>query len=91
MAYEAKHGESVDGVLSLTPTIIQKVLRISGPITLPDGTELNGDNAVSVLQYELYYKYLSDRNTGMDDREANDYVDGVSESTPSTLDRKSVV
>ena len=44
MAYEAKHGESVDGVLSLTPTIIQKVLRISGPITLPDGTELNGDN-----------------------------------------------
>lgn len=77
LAYEAKHGESVDGVLSLTPTIIQKVLRISGPITLPDGTELNGDNAVSVLQYELYYKYLSDRNTGMDDREANDYVDGL--------------
>lgn len=77
LAYEAKHGESVDGVLSLTPTIIQKVLKISGPITLPDGTELNGDNAVSVLQYELYYKYLSDRNTGMAESDANDYVDGL--------------
>ena len=77
MAYEAKHGESVDGVLSLTPTIIQKVLRISGPITLPDGTELNGDNATQMLQKDLYYKYLSSNSSYCRDSQAGNGSIGI--------------
>lgn len=50
----------VDGVVSLTPAIIQMLLKYTGEITLSDGTVLNGDNATRVLQYELYHKYFDE-------------------------------
>ena len=38
---------------------MQKILAITGPIKLSNGTELNGQNATKVLQHDLYWKYLS--------------------------------
>lgn len=58
-SYENYNKEDVDGVVSLTPVIIQQLLSYIGSITLSDGTELNGDNATMVLQHDLYNKYLS--------------------------------
>ena len=49
-SYESRNGIHVDGVISLTPVIIQKILKYTGGVTLSDGTELNGDNATKVLQ-----------------------------------------
>ncbi|MBR3257876.1 MAG: DUF4012 domain-containing protein, partial [Eggerthellaceae bacterium] len=49
-AYTVQNGVSVDGVISLTPSMVQRVLAYTGPITLSDGTELNGSNATKVLQ-----------------------------------------
>lgn len=69
LGYETKMGEPVHGVISATPVIVQKLLKaMDAEITLFDGTVLNGDNGVKVLQYELYYKYfgkdyVSDRDT----------------------------
>lgn len=58
-SYEAKHKEHIDGVISLTPSVIQKILQTCGNITLSDGTMLDGCNATKVLQYNIYNKYFS--------------------------------
>ena len=58
MAYELKNGVEVDGVISATPTIIQKLLSFLGSVTLSDGTVLDGENATRVLGHDLYFKYL---------------------------------
>ena len=38
---------------------MQDILAIVGPITLADGTVLDGSNATRVLQHDIYWKYLS--------------------------------
>ncbi len=46
----------VDGVISIDPVGLAAVLRITGPVTLEDGTALSADNVVPYLlrtQYEL--------------------------------------
>ena len=58
-SYTARTGNSVDGVIGITPCVVQKILAITGPIKLSNGTELNGQNATKVLQHDLYWKYLS--------------------------------
>lgn len=59
LGYEARQGEKVDGVISATPVIVQKILAAMGEeIKLFDGTVLNGDNAVKELQHDLYFKYF---------------------------------
>ena len=59
LGYEDKQKEAVDGVISLTPCIVQRLLAVMGSqIELFDGTVLNGENATKVLQYDLYYKYF---------------------------------
>lgn len=74
LAYESKNDEHIDGVISLTPVIIQKVLAYTGAVTLSDGTELNGDNATQMLQKDLYYKYLSSNSSY---KVSNAYVDSL--------------
>ncbi|WP_165253735.1 DUF4012 domain-containing protein [Adlercreutzia sp. ZJ304] len=54
----ADRGDPVDGVISITPSVVQDVLAISGAITLSDGTMLDGTNATKVLEHDLYWKYL---------------------------------
>ena len=58
LAYEARNGEPVDGVISATPAVIQRLLRFLGTITLSDGTVLNGFNACRILGRDLYFRYL---------------------------------
>lgn len=58
MAYEERNHEAVDGVLSGTPVIIQRLLSFLGSIRLSDGTVLNGKNASRVLGHDLYFQYL---------------------------------
>ncbi len=57
-SYETLTGKTVDGVVSLTPEIIQDILAITGEtLILDDGTTVNGENASMTLQHDLYYKY----------------------------------
>ena len=59
LGYESKMGENVDGVVSMTPAIVQKLLAAIGEeITLFDGLVLDGSNAAKVLQHDLYFKYF---------------------------------
>lgn len=85
MSYESKNDVEIDGVVSLTPTIIQRLLRYIGSVTLSDGTELNGENATKMLQHDLYASYFSDSDNPS---ESNDIVDSLfAETAKVTMSR----
>ncbi len=50
--YEKSDGPTVDGVISLTPTVLENILRVIGPIDLTKdyGVIINADNFWSVTQ-----------------------------------------
>ncbi|OGN32078.1 MAG: hypothetical protein A3I92_00095 [Candidatus Yanofskybacteria bacterium RIFCSPLOWO2_02_FULL_43_10b] len=55
--YSENDGQpAVDGVITLTPTIISKILAITGPVELPEyGIALGSDNFVAEIQEEVEY------------------------------------
>ncbi|MEY3471249.1 MAG: hypothetical protein RLZZ223_599 [Candidatus Parcubacteria bacterium] len=56
--YEKTGGATPDGVISLTPTVIERLLTITGPITLENyGVTVNSDNFVKVTQYQTGVAY----------------------------------
>jgi len=74
LAYEAKCNTHVDGVISMTPAVIQELLKFLGEIELSEGTILNGDNATAFIQHDIYVKY---QNTYSEDYEGNSFVDDL--------------
>ncbi|HTK59838.1 MAG TPA: DUF4012 domain-containing protein [Candidatus Baltobacteraceae bacterium] len=44
--------EKIDGVIGVTPTVIQKLLAMTGPITI-EGTTFTADNVVDELEYQV--------------------------------------
>ncbi len=63
-SYEERNGVHVDGVVSLTPSVVQSLLASLGTgVTLSDGTWVDGTNATKVLEHDIYWKYLSDEAT----------------------------
>lgn len=79
-AYKEEQKRDVNGVVSLTPTIIQELLKYIGEIELSDGTVLDGTNATRVLEHDLYFKYMANTTMG-DFFESNDVVDDLFEET----------
>ncbi|MBU2036829.1 DUF4012 domain-containing protein [Patescibacteria group bacterium] len=56
--YEAAGGATVDGVISLTPTVVERLLALTGPIDLPQyGASLNQNNFLDVMQYKVEVDY----------------------------------
>jgi len=56
--YEKAGGETVDGVFSLTPAVIERLLKITGPIDMPEyGVTLNSENFLDVTQYKVEFDY----------------------------------
>ena len=59
LGFEVRQKEAVDGVISMTPVLVQRLLDVMDEeITLFDGLTMDGSNACRVLQYDLYYKYF---------------------------------
>lgn len=85
LAYQNRNGEHVDGVISATPVVIQRLLSLLGEVSLSDGTVIDGNNAMRVLQHDLYYKYLS-RVSEVSYRTGNDLTDQLfAETAKKTL------
>lgn len=61
--YESAGGPSVDGVLSINADVLEQLLRVLGPITLNDGTELNAENVLFEIQQEAEINYDKEANT----------------------------
>jgi hypothetical protein len=55
--YEKRSGVKVDGVLATDPVALSYLLRVTGPVKVPQGEPLTADNAVRVLLSEAYAKY----------------------------------
>lgn len=52
--FSENSGSSVDGVISINATVLQKLLAITGPIDFPEyNTQVNAENIIDVLQNEI--------------------------------------
>ncbi len=77
--YEKAGGQTVDGVISLTPTVIERLLSITGPIAMPAyGVTLAADNFLDVTQYKVEVDY---------DKQLNQPKKILADFAPLFLDR----
>jgi hypothetical protein len=77
--YEKTGGPTVDGVITLTPTVMQKLLRVTGPIYMEDyGKTLDADNFIEEVQQEVEVDY---------DKTVNKPKQILSDLAPMLLDR----
>lgn len=51
--------EEIDGVIGITPTLLEEILKISGPISV-NGEEFNAENFTEKLEYEVEFGYAED-------------------------------
>lgn len=52
--FSENSGSSVDGVIAINATVLQKLLTITGPIDLPEyNTQINSTNVIDILQNEI--------------------------------------
>lgn len=52
--YEKTTGRQIDGVLAMDPTVLQYLLRATGPIDTPEGLVVSAANVVSLTQRDEY-------------------------------------
>ncbi|MCX6765963.1 MAG: DUF4012 domain-containing protein [Candidatus Moranbacteria bacterium] len=77
--YEKTGGPTVDGVITLTPTVMQKLLEITGPIEMSDyGVTIDSVNFIEAIQQEVEIDY---------DKEENQPKKILSDLAPIILDR----
>ena len=77
--YEKTGGPTVDGVITMTPTVMQKLLEITGPIEMPEyGVTVDKDNFVEKIQYEVEVDY---------DKELNQPKKILADLAPKILDK----
>ncbi|MFA6098569.1 MAG: DUF4012 domain-containing protein [Patescibacteria group bacterium] len=77
--YERAGRATVDGVISLTPTVVEKLLDITGPIEMKDyGVTVTSDNFVREAQYWAEVQY---------DREENKPKKFIGDLLPILLDK----
>jgi hypothetical protein len=55
--YQKRSGVAVDGVMATDPVALSYLLRVTGPVKMPEGAPLTSENAVRVLLSEAYAKY----------------------------------
>lgn len=61
--FEKTGGPTVDGVITFTPQVMQRLLEITGPIEMSEyGTTLNAENFIEQTQYEVETDYDKEKN-----------------------------
>lgn len=77
--YEKTGGPTVDGIMTLTPTVIERLLAVTGPIPMPEyGVTIDADNFMTAVQEEVEVKY---------DKEQNQPKKILADLAPMLLDR----
>ena len=67
--YELESGQKVDGVMSLDTTLITDLLKITGPINMPEyNLDITNENFTKEVQYEVEQAYF-DRAGGKQENE----------------------
>jgi hypothetical protein len=61
--YEKTGGPTTDGVVAMTPEVLERVLRILGPVDLPEyGATIDADNFIPLIQEEVEVNYDKEEN-----------------------------
>ncbi len=61
--YEKTGGPTVDGIITLTPTVVKKLLKITGPIEMSEyGLTISADNFMENIQFEVEVNYNKEKN-----------------------------
>ena len=61
--YERTGGPTVDGVIAITPVVLQHLLETTGPVHLPEyETDITAENFMERLQYEVEVDYDKGEN-----------------------------
>ncbi len=61
--YEKDGGPTVDGVITMTPVVMQKLLAVAGPIDMPDyGVTVDQNNFYSLIEQEVQVDYNKTEN-----------------------------
>lgn len=77
--FEKEGGPTVDGVITITPAVIQNLLAVSGPIEVPAyGVTVSAENFRAVIQREVTYEY---------DKQLNRPKQFLADLTPLLLNR----
>lgn len=56
-AWRKHTGERVDGAIAVDPVTLSRLLQVTGPARMADGTELTADNVVDLTERVSYAKY----------------------------------
>ncbi len=84
-SYALESGVTPDGVISMTPHIIQRLMSITGPVTLSNGVTLNEDYCVWYLQHDVYFDYFGNAESL---EEANEITDSLFAETANLVEDK---
>jgi len=77
--YEKTGGPTVDGVIAVTPELLEDLLKVTGPIDMPEyGKTVDANNFTEVTQQEVEVDY---------DKELNQPKKFVADLTPKILDK----
>lgn len=61
--YEKTGGPTVDGVITITPVVLQRLLEATGSVYLPEyDVTINADNVIEKLQYKVEVDYDKEEN-----------------------------
>jgi Protein of unknown function (DUF4012) len=59
-AWQAQHGERLDGVLALDPEVLSYLLAVTGPATLPSGERVSAADVVASTMQVAYVRFAAD-------------------------------
>ncbi len=55
--WTAQSGERLDGVIALDPLVMSELLKVTGPVRLPDGTAVTSASVVDFVGHDEYVRY----------------------------------
>ena len=84
-AYEDQKKVHVDGIISATPIVVQKLLAAAdASVELSNGMVLDGESATRILQRDLYFEYKSAGKLAYTDDDMTDLL--FAETISKTMD-----
>lgn len=76
--WEQGSNERIDGAIATDPIALSYVLGAVGPITMPDGEEVNADNVVELTLSTSYTRFITDEaNYQTDNEERKEYLQTI--------------
>ncbi|OGD65770.1 hypothetical protein A3F08_01665 [Candidatus Berkelbacteria bacterium RIFCSPHIGHO2_12_FULL_36_9] len=80
--------ESIDGIIAINATAMADLLKIIGPINLPEhNTVLTSDNFLSTIQYKVEKEYFEDSPNKEKNRETNEPKTILKDMMPIVMEK----